>query len=147
LIETYLNQSYGLNFVASPVTVIKALNRSFNGGNNAYYKLPETEKELKKLTSGLRKFAPKDALNSLLSEDQKSGRLTGKMPDVGSANAKKMNADLNAFIAENTNPEILQTRLTGTALLMDKNGEDLTSNMMLGMGMDVLIIVLVALAL
>src|SRR5688572_16668491 len=52
-IETYLTQTYGLNFMASPVTVVKALNRTFNGGSNAYFKLPESEKDLQKLTAKL----------------------------------------------------------------------------------------------
>lgn len=146
-IETYLAQTYGLNFMASPVTVVKALNRSLNGGSNAYYKLPESEKALKKLTAKLKLFAKKDELKTLIAADGKSGRLTGKMPDVGSAKAKIMNAELKDFIATNTNPNVLQTRLTGTALLMDKNGEDLTTNMMLGMGTDILIVVLIALGL
>ena len=146
-IETYLSKTYGLNFMASPVTVVKAMNRSFNGGSNASFKLPETEKELRKLTSKLKLLAKKDDLKNFISEDGKSGRLTGKMPDVGSAKAKVMNQELKAFMARNTDPKLLQTRLTGTALLMDKNGEDLTTNMMLGMGTDILIVVLIALGL
>ncbi|KAA9325215.1 efflux RND transporter permease subunit [Adhaeribacter soli] len=146
-IENYLSQTYGLNFMASPVTVVKALNRSFNVGSNDFYKLPETEKELKRLSAKLKLFAKKDDLKQLISEDGKNGRLTGKMPDVGSAKAKVMNTELNNFITKNTNPNVLQTRLTGTSLLMDKNGEDLTTNMMLGMGTDILIVVLIALGL
>ncbi|MFC5270126.1 RND family transporter [Adhaeribacter terreus] len=146
-IETYLSQIYGLNFMASPVTIVKALNRSYNGGGNEYFRLPETEKELKKLTAKLKLFAKKNDLKQLISEDGKSGRLTGKMPDVGSAKAKVMNNELKAFIAKNTDAKILETRLTGTALLMDKNGEDLTTNMMLGMGTDILIVVMIALGL
>lgn len=146
-IENYLRQTYGLNFMASPVTVVKALNRSYNGGSNAYFKLPETENELKRLTAKLKLFAKEDDLKTLISEDGTSGRLTGKMPDVGSAQAKVKNAELKQFIAKNTNANVLQTRLTGTALLMDKNGENLTTNMMLGMGTDILIVVLIALGL
>jgi predicted RND superfamily exporter protein len=146
-IEHYLTQTYGLNFMASPVTVVKALNRSFNGGSNAFYKLPASEKELKRLTAKLKLFAKKDDLKNLIATDGKSGRLTGKMPDVGSAKAKVMNAGLKDFIAKNTNPKVLQTRLTGTALLMDKNGENLTTNMMYGMGMDIALVILIALGL
>ncbi len=146
-IETYLSTTYGLNFITSPVTVVKALNRSFNGGGNDFYKLPANEKDLKKLTGKLKLFAKKDALKSLITEDGSSGRLTGKMPDVGSAKAKIMNAGLQDFMAKNTDPKFLQTRLTGTALLMDKNGENLTTNMMLGMGMDIVIVILIALGL
>jgi predicted RND superfamily exporter protein len=146
-IENYLTNTYGLNFIASPVTVVKALNRSFNGGGNEYYKLPDTEKELKHLTSKLKLFAKKDDLKTLISQDGLSGRLTGRMPDVGSAKAKVMNAKLQDFISENTDSKLLQTRLTGTALLMDKNGENLTTNMMYGMGMDIVLVVLIALGL
>jgi predicted RND superfamily exporter protein len=143
-IENYLIKTYGLNFIASPVTVVKSMNRSFNGGSNEFYKLPASEKELKRLTTKLKLFAKKDDLKSLIAADGSNGRLTGKMPDVGSAKAKVMNTNLREFMAKNTDPKVLQTRLTGTALLMDKNGENLTTNMMYGMGMDVLLVIIIA---
>ncbi|MBC8083572.1 MAG: MMPL family transporter [Hymenobacter sp.] len=146
-IETYLTQEFGLNFVASPVTLVKAVRKALNGGLLAEYRLPDSEAELRRLTARLRLFRQRPEFRALVLPDGSEGRLTGRMPDVGSIRADKLNAGLRAFLARNTDPAILQTRLTGSANLIDKNNETLTRNMITGMSIDILMVTLIVLAL
>jgi predicted RND superfamily exporter protein len=132
-IEQYLLQTYGLHFIASPATLVKAMNRSLNGGSQAYYRLPATEAELARVTKRLKGLRKNEALAAVVAEDLRQGRLTGKMADVGSSAAKVLNTDLQTFMGREIDPAVLKTRLTGSALLLDKNNDFLTRNMLQGL--------------
>lgn len=132
-IEQYLYNEYGLNFITSPTTLVKTLNRAQNGGLQAYYELPESKSEMQRIRRRLKALRNRSELRSVVTPDATEGRLTGKMEDVGSARATALNDSLRTFINQNTNPALLQTRLTGSALLLDKNNEYVTVNMMQGL--------------
>ncbi len=132
-LEQYLYTSYGLNFISSPASVVKTVNRALNGGHNSAFILPASEHEQAQVNRRLQQFGKRSELRSLVTPDLKEGRLTGKMPDIGSARAAVLNDSLRNFISQNINPAYLKTRLTGTALLLDKNNDYLTSNLMKGL--------------
>ncbi|TGE24271.1 hypothetical protein E5K00_03390 [Hymenobacter aquaticus] len=146
-IETYLQKSYGLNFVASPVTIIKSVRKALNGGLLEEYRLPASEAELQQLVRRVKLFRKKPEFRALVLPDASAGRLTGRMPDVGSIRADALNADLRGFLRQHTDPNILQTRLTGSANLIDKNNENLTLNMITGMSIDIVMVTLIVLLL
>ncbi|MBC5991740.1 efflux RND transporter permease subunit [Pontibacter cellulosilyticus] len=132
-IENYLYSTYGLNFITSPATVVKTINRAQNGGLNQYYTLPESKQQMQSIKRRLQAFKNRSELRSVVTADALEGRLSGKMTDIGSAKATVLNDSLRSFIAANINPSYLQTRLTGSALLLDKNNEYVTLNMMQGL--------------
>lgn len=132
-IEDYLYRSYGLNFITSPATLVKTLHRAQNGGLQEYYTLPDTKRELHQVRQRLQTLRNRSELRSVVTPDASEGRLTGKMKDIGSDSAAVLNDSLQAFISQNISPQLLQTRLTGSALLLDKNNEYVTSNMMQGL--------------
>ncbi len=132
-IENYLYTTYGLNFISSPATIVKTINRAQNGGLNEYYTLPENPEQLQRVNRQLQAFKNRSELRSIVTPAATEGRLSGKMTDIGSAKATVLNDSLRSFIAENINPKYLQTRLTGSALLLDKNNEYVTLNMMQGL--------------
>jgi predicted RND superfamily exporter protein len=132
-IEKYLLNTYGLNFITSPATVVKGLNRALNGGDQEFFRLPATEKEMARIQRQMKQLRQKAFMAAIVSEDQQQGRLSGKMGDIGSSAAKVLNRDLQAYIDREINPELLQTRLTGSALLLDKNNDFLTTNMLQGL--------------
>lgn len=132
-IEEYLYGTYGLNFISSPATVVKTLNRAQNGGLQEYYSLPENTRQLQSIKRRLQAYKDRRELRSLVTSDALEGRITGKMKDIGSAQAIILNDSLESYISQNINPKLLKTRFTGSALLMDKNNEYVTSNMMQGL--------------
>ncbi|GAA4008973.1 hypothetical protein GCM10022408_21400 [Hymenobacter fastidiosus] len=144
-IEGYLQKTYGLNFVASPVTLIKSVRKALNGGLLAEYRLPGSEAELARLVRRVKLFRNKPEFRALVLPDASAGRLTGRMPDVGSIRADALNVDLRRFLRQHTDPQVLQTRLTGSANLIDKNNENLTLNMITGMSIDIVMVTLIVL--
>ncbi|RAK70156.1 efflux RND transporter permease subunit [Hymenobacter edaphi] len=146
-IEAYLQSRYGLRFVASPVTVVKSLRKALNGGALAEYRLPDSEAELQRLLRRLRPFRKKPEFRALALDDARQGRLTGRMPDPGSTTVARLNRGLQQFLRTHTDPGVLRTRQTGSALLIDKNNQNLTRDMLLGIGMDVVMVTVIVLAL
>ncbi|QNF35924.1 MMPL family transporter [Adhaeribacter swui] len=139
-IEQYLGNTYGLNFILSPVTVVKTLNKAVNGGSPGFYKLPATEAQWRKLQQQLKFFKKRPELTRLVSTDLKEGRLSGKMGDIGSAKATKLNNQFREFMQKQTNPALLKTHLTGSSVLLDKNNDTLTRDLMEGLLLDILFI-------
>jgi len=146
-IEAYLQRTYDLNFVASPVTIIKSVRKALNGGLLSEYRLPDSEAELARLTRKVKLFRKKPEFRALALPDGTEGRLTGRMPDVGSIRADALNAELRRFLRAEVDSTVLQTRLTGSANLIDKNNESLTLNMITGMSIDIVMVTLIVLAL
>ncbi|WP_400190829.1 RND family transporter [Hymenobacter sp. B81] len=146
-IERYLQRRYGLQFVASPVTVVKSVRKALKGGGLSEYRLPDSEAELRRLQRQLRRVSQRPEFRALAAPDGREGRLTGRMPDPGSTVVAGLNADLRRFIEQHTDPTVLRTRLTGSALLIDKNNQNLTRDMLIGIGVDVLMVTVIVLVL
>ncbi|MDG1475786.1 MAG: MMPL family transporter, partial [Vicingaceae bacterium] len=67
-------------------------------------------------------------------------RFTGKMDDVGSKKVKQMNIDFDNFFRNEINTQLINYKMTGTALLIDKNNEFLATNMIIGLSIAFLLI-------
>ncbi|MCJ8163544.1 MMPL family transporter [Pontibacter sp. E15-1] len=132
-LERYLTHTYGLNFITSPASVVKTINRAQNGGLDDYFKLPESKRGLQQVKQRLQAFRNRSELRSLVTADAAEGRLTGKMKDIGSAAATVQNDSLRSYIRQHINPDFLHTRLTGSSILLDKNNAYVTKNMMQGL--------------
>lgn len=133
-VESYLKSTYGVNRIGSPATIIKMVNRAVNGGVPEYTKLPETAQGYKQVKRFTDRFTGRDEFNTIVTKDLKLGRISGQMEDIGSAQTSQKNAALNTFIEENVDQDIIDMRITGSALLIDKNNESLSVNMMQGLG-------------
>jgi len=146
-IERYLTATYGLQFQASPATLVRATRKALHGGELAEYRLPTDSAELASLVARLRPLRKKPEFRALALPDGSAGRLTGRMGDVGSIRADALNAGLRRFLRTQVDSTVLRTRLTGSSNLIDKNNESLTLNMIQGMAIDILMVTLIVLAL
>jgi predicted RND superfamily exporter protein len=146
-IEHYLTTTYGLQFQASPATLVRATRKALHGGELPEYRLPTDSTELAGLVARLRPLRKKPEFRALVLPDGSAGRLTGRMGDVGSIRADRLNANLRRFLRTQVDTTVLRTRLTGSSNLIDKNNESLTLNMIQGMAIDILMVTLIVLAL
>ena len=128
-VEAYLKDNTAINGILSPLTSIKSLNRAYHSNKATAFVLPEKEKDFKKYKKQLNKI-PKNQITVLQSADQKLGRLTGRMVDIGSDEIKKLNDKIFDWIHQNTKTDLVEFKLTGTALLIDKNNDYLRSSLM-----------------
>lgn len=133
-VESYLTSEYGVNRVGSPATVVRMINRALNGGVSEYTKLPETKQGYRKVKRFTDRFTGRDEFDALVTNNQMLGRISGRMEDIGSARTSVKNEKLRAFIRENIDQNLVDMRITGSALLIDKNNESLSVNMMQGLG-------------
>jgi predicted RND superfamily exporter protein len=142
-IENYLEKEYGTGFVLSPLTIIKNLNKAMHTGAEEYYKLPENEKELSKLIKKIKKYDSKKIMGTVITSDNQTIRISGKTADLGSAIFREKNKELDEFMAKDNRAELFEYKLTGTAVLIDKNNVYLASNLIYGLLISALIISLI----
>ncbi len=160
-LDHYLENTYGAGNLMSPVAIIKNAYRSLNGGKDEYFRLPETEKELQKVTKSLGKFGSQKLIDQfyyneravlkaqgidslqLLGEKKNWGRINGKVPDSGSTIFFQKEDSLNTFLAEELQNPYFIARITGTARLIDLNNRTLATNMISGLAIAFAVIALI----
>jgi len=122
-IERYLTENYGCKSTFSINTIIKRFNRFLNRGRPEFYDIPDN------LSSSffVQMKDKEDELGmlSIISDDQKTTRIVGSLPDIGTANAKQLNKALNTFLFQfNSNEH--NVFINGKAYLFDENVTNLT---------------------
>jgi predicted RND superfamily exporter protein len=142
-IENYIEKEYGARVKMSLVKSLKIMNRSMHGGQADYFKLPERSKDLRRMRQGLR-MADKGQLYHLMVDSaERLIRISGAMPDWGSAVTFKKNKKFDKFLAVELNDSPISCRLTGTAHLFDKNISYLSTSMVKGLSLSILIVALI----
>ena len=109
----------------SPVSWMKTQSLSVNGGRLTAFKLPEDQETVDYLILNDRNRTRK----TVISEGDQSGRLLVKMHDIGSEQAAELHENLYAWIDRTIDPNLLKVQITGSALLIDKNNENVFMEM------------------
>lgn len=143
-VETYLKKTYGVDNIASPLLVVKSINKAMNGGLQEFFRLPESERGFRRIRQVVQRFSSSERSLPVAAQENRLGRLSGKMADIGSKLSKQKNQALEAFIREEVNTELVTFRYTGTSMLIDKNAENLIQNMLQGLGIAFLVIACIA---
>ncbi|MEX2597872.1 MAG: MMPL family transporter [Salibacteraceae bacterium] len=131
-IESYLNEKYGVGFLISPLNVLRTANQALNGGLESAYTVPTDAQNLERVKSIVRKIENRPEFTSIMTQDRRSARFSGKMKDRGGKQTKLLNEELSQYF--NQNPlESLRFELTGMALLIDQNNETLSRDMLSGL--------------
>lgn len=145
-LQAYLEQNYGVKRITSLVTILKTANRSFKGGLQSNYKLPESTIDIKRFRKQLERIEGGVILNLCLDSTQQFARITGTIPDWGNIKVSGKNEALEKFLTNELKSKFLNAQLTGTAHLLDTNMKSLSYNMMQGLILaSVIISVLMAL--
>lgn len=132
-IEEFLMEDYEVSFLFSPATVVKSAHQALNGGRQAAYQLPDSEKDWARTLKVVEGVAGTDKLSAFVTSDGLYGRVNGKIVDLGGHEIAKRNERFHAFLDQHIDSSLIQVRLTGTALLIDKNNQDLSENMLTGL--------------
>ncbi|HOZ40132.1 MAG TPA: MMPL family transporter [Flavobacteriales bacterium] len=143
-VHTYLDTAYGVDGIVSPVTVMWSLNKAFNGGDPAYYRLPDDPDECRRLAKRTRLLG-KDMIGSITSADGRTARISGRSVDEGGYVHQGKNTRLEAFIRSATDPTVVRFDQTGMAYLIDRNNATLSTQLVGGMGLAVFLTALIML--
>lgn len=132
-LQQYLLQNHNLNFLASPVDIYKNIFCGMNGNKTAFYVLPEEtewtaiEKERSKL--------PESLWNTLINTEKNLGRLTGKINDIGSDASGNRYLEIEKWMSNNIDTNVLEVKFTGTGLLIDNNNAYLIRSLFNGLAL------------
>ncbi len=139
-LENYLTKTYGIGAVASPVILVKTLNKAAHAGDNAHFCLPQNQEEWETIQAPLKKVVKNKKSRNFLSSDLKSCRISGRITDYGGYQFKFKNKKLDQFIAKNIDGQLLKIQQTGMPMLIDKNNENLSSDIGLELGLSLLLV-------
>ena len=141
-LENYLNSRHTFGNIVSPVTLFKSINRSMHGLDSGTYVLPESEETLHSykqlLTSG-----KINLLNNLINKKEDMGRLSSRIKDEGSENIQRMNASIDTWVSRHIDTGVVKFKITGTALMVDRNNDYLRQNLFQGLALAFILIALV----
>ena len=140
-IENRLLSLFGEGEYLSPLTLIKSMNQAQNQGNVKAFDLPSPG-QYKRLRPYLNQVVSR-AGSSVLTEDLKFGRISGRTADLGSFRMEQLRSEFNHFVQEEIDPGLLEVNWTGTAYLIDKSHRSVTSQMAKGLGGAFLLIAIV----
>ena len=119
-LEKFLSAREGINSVISPATIYKTLNQAYGADNPQTYFIPESEAQIDKYTAMADKYASRE-LNILISKDQKKGRISARMNDIGLKENQELGREVKSFVNTVLDTTQISARVTGTAFLLDKN--------------------------
>lgn len=140
-LELKLRESFGKRQFISPLSLVKTLNQAQNLGNPAAFTLPSPGQYLRMK----RYFNPmlKTEGAKIISADQHSGRISGRIADLGSLEMGKKRAEILEFVQKEIDPQLLKIRWTGTAYLIDRGHESVTKQMLQGLFVAFLVVGLI----
>jgi predicted RND superfamily exporter protein len=123
-LEQKLRETFGNQAFISPLSLVKILNQAQNHGSRAAFTFPSQGQYLR-MKRYLNQAVKKEG-KELISSDQKSGRISARLPDLGSLEMGKKRAEILDFVKNEINPDLLQVRWPGTAYLIDRSHESVT---------------------
>lgn len=131
-LEDYLKNDYGVGFMVSPLNLLRSANQALNGGLDSAYRVPETKEELAQLRRVLKRFEKRPEFASIIADEGRAARFSGKIHDQGGKRTKEMNQVMHAYFDQHP-LDVLDYELTGMALLIDQNNESLSKDMLSGL--------------
>jgi predicted RND superfamily exporter protein len=139
-IDTYLYEDYEAGFILSPLSIIKSMNKAMHSGNSKHFVVPNKERKYNLLIKKMKQVNLKNKLQNIVNENNSVCRFTGKMDDIGSKKVKERNIEFEKFFQSKIDTQLIGYKMTGTALLVDKNNEFLAINMIIGLSIAFLLI-------
>ncbi len=142
-VQGYLKETYGANIKLSLVSAMKILNRGMYSGLNEYYTLPNRKSKERTIRQILRTGGDGKLLRSMLDSTETVIRISGTIPDLGNQKVTAMNKKLDKFLKGKTLEGKLKYRVTGTAHLVDKNLRYMSTSLVKGLAVSILIVALI----
>jgi hypothetical protein len=141
--EDYLTDRYQVGQMISPTTPFKYINRAMRSGKPEFYTFPDKEKRYEYISEKLQDMGMQAQLKEIISEDGKMARLSGRMVDPGSREVLFRNDTLQRFYETQIDTTLIDYKLTGTPVIIDKSSRYLAMNVLTGLGIAFLLIAVI----
>lgn len=131
----YMEEKPIFKEVISPVTLMKTWYQAEQRTTSPEaYRFPETDEQLEKGAAILEKRQGVQIFK-LTDDAGQMGRITAKVHDLGSDSIKVVRQEMEAWMDANINQDLVQFRITGKPLILDKNSEYLVDSLFKGLGL------------
>ncbi|MEQ8240899.1 MAG: efflux RND transporter permease subunit [Cyclobacteriaceae bacterium] len=131
-ISKFISDSLEIERLWSPTSLLNYGNQVLHDGNYNDFIFPDSSnyQRTKKLIRNIYSSIPQP---KVINEQNTYARIIGFIPQIGSAQTHQMNLKLDEFIDENINKELIETKVTGTTVLIDKSHRLISSSMIQGL--------------
>ncbi len=138
-LESYLKTIPEVKAIMSISGIYKSINQMLNGNKIDAYRFPSDSVEYKKAKKYTSKM-PKQVTANLISKDLRKTRITSRIRDIGADDIKVISDNIDKWVKENIDDNVVSVRRTGTGMIMDKNSIYVRDNLLQGLGLALLVI-------
>ncbi|MFK7948231.1 MAG: RND family transporter [Saprospiraceae bacterium] len=139
-IENHLKEYPEIQRINSITTIYKSINKATKANRQTAYEMPESRAKFEQYKRKYVEKLPDDAINVLISKDQKNTRISGRILDVGADNVREITENIDIWAAANLDTSIIEMKQTGTSLVVDKNAQYVRNSILWGLGFAMLIV-------
>ncbi len=125
--------------VRSVNSIFKAFNKANNLNKSEFYSLPNNEKKFNSYKKDANRYAKKQ-LNKLVDSTQTKTRIIANVLDIGTDSLVKTYGNIDNYVAKNIDTTIIDFRVTGKGMLMDKNAAYIQGSLLQGLLMGLLLV-------
>jgi len=123
----------------SLATIYRSMNKMNHANNDSAYLFPDNEEDFY-ASKNLMEKALKEETNILVSEGRDKTRISSRITDIGADKIKLLGKELDEWVNTNLDTNLVSVKRTGTGLILDKNSEYVTLNLIQGLGLSLVII-------
>lgn len=138
-LETKIKSTGVIKSSLSLATIYRSMNKMNNGNADSAFVFPNTEEEFYASKKLLDKAVSAEA-NVLVSTGKDKTRISSRITDIGADKIKELGTQLDAWVDTNIDTSLISVTRTGTGLILDKNSEYVTVNLIQGLALSILLI-------
>ena len=142
-IGDYLNSLEYVSNSASLADIIRQINQAFNGGDPAYYTIPETRQAVAEKLLLLTMQGGASGIDSMVSYDFEKGLITAQIESVSSKKTETIVDKIDSYLEDNFNNEGFETKLVGTPKVMMRLMEKILDSQMRSLLLSIIIVVVI----
>jgi predicted RND superfamily exporter protein len=139
-IEEHLKNYPDIQRINSITAIYKSINRATKANRQSAYVMPASESKFNQYNAKYVSKMPDDAVNILISKDEKNTRISGRILDIGADNIRDLTKKIDAWAIANVDTSIIQIKQTGTSLVIDKNAQYVRKSILSGLGLAMFIV-------
>jgi hypothetical protein len=122
---------------------MKVLNRGMYAGKDEYYTLPNRKSKERTIRQILKTAQDGSLLRTMVDSTETIVRISGTIPDLGNKKVTALNKELDKFLKGQTMNGKLKYQVTGAAHLVDKNLRYMSTSLVQGLAVSILIVALI----
>lgn len=142
-IEQHFKKYNAVKSMRSITGLYKSINQAYKTNNPKAFVLPKNAQQFEKYQRLAKRMSQNSNFGILVSKDKKHTRISARILDIGADKINEIRTESSQWIAENINPNIIQTRFTGTGIIIDKNNSYIRDSLLQGLLFAILVISLI----